>query len=287
VSIKVLLVPVFGDAGDRPALAAALPLARSFGAHVSVLHVERDPAGDLLMIGDPLSASTADTILEAARADIADRAKQAKSNFEAWIKSAKLPLSDAPKRGGAATASWTVATGGADVIARRARLADICVIARPQSDDDDERRWVAIETAITHAGRPIMLAPSEAPRTVGKSIAIAWNGSAEAARAVAAAMPLITEAGKVLILTAPERTATGEDAKHLAASLAMHGVKAEVKRVSAAGDIAKALLGAAGRAGADLLVMGAYSHSRLRELVFGGVTRHVLKDAALPILMVH
>ncbi|MBI1777760.1 MAG: universal stress protein [Proteobacteria bacterium] len=286
MGVKVLLVPVFGDKSDRPALDAALPLARRFAAHVSVLHVERDPASDLLMVGDPLSASAAESIIEAAEADIKTRAKQARATFEAWMKASKLTHTGQPGTSKAATATWTQMQGAVETIARRGRLADIVILARGSSEDD-ERRSLAIETALTRSGRPVLLAASKAPKAIGKTVAIAWNGSAEAARAVAQSLPLLAEASKIVVLTAPEKGNMGEDAEDLARSLAWHGLTAEVRKFSAAGDIGANVLAAAGKAGADLLVMGAYSHSRLRELVLGGVTRRVLKAAKLPVLMVH
>ena len=143
-----------------------------------------------------------------------------------------------------------------------------------------------LEAALLDTGHPLLVIPPKAPAKIGSKVAIAWNGSVQAARAVTAAMDFIADASAVTILNAKEEGSDSHVAE-LADYLACHGVKAKTVSVTAKSDVGKALISAATKAGADLLVMGAYGHSRMRELVLGGVTKYVLQETTLPTLLVH
>jgi len=137
-------------------------------------------------------------------------------------------------------------------------------------------------------GRPVLLAPATMPRRLGTSVAIAWNGSIEASNAVSSALPFITRAKTVTAITVLEGGGQDQNLDGLIAYLRWHGVRAKVSRArNRGGDVGKALTGAASRAKADLLVMGAYTHSRMREMILGGVTNHVLHSAKIPVLLAH
>jgi nucleotide-binding universal stress UspA family protein len=132
------------------------------------------------------------------------------------------------------------------------------------------------------------VAPPSVPGALGGKVAISWNGSAQAARAVSAALPYITRSDGVVILTVESDRTSASAAPELAAYLAWHGVRAETKIFAPADRaVGAALLKECADAGADLLVMGAYTHSRVRQLILGGVTRHVLAEAAVPLFMAH
>jgi nucleotide-binding universal stress UspA family protein len=125
-----------------------------------------------------------------------------------------------------------------------------------------------------------------APTTIGTRVCIAWNGTAESASSVWAALPWMKRAEGVRILTAEGYQRRGPAAPDLVAYLAMHGVEADVTTFHpASGSVGAGLLAAATQFECDLLSMGAYSHSRLRQLILGGVTRHVLEHATLPVMM--
>jgi nucleotide-binding universal stress UspA family protein len=144
-----------------------------------------------------------------------------------------------------------------------------------------------LEAALFDSGRPLMI-PGVAP-VAPDTIAIAWKSTREAARAVAAAMPFLAQAKRVVILTAAEDDRTDRsEAARLLVTLQRHDIAAEARRLQPGSrNAADTLLAAAGEIDAGLLVMGGYGHSRLRELVFGGVTEHVIRGAALPVLMAH
>ncbi|MFQ5619515.1 MAG: universal stress protein, partial [Rhodospirillales bacterium] len=147
---------------------------------------------------------------------------------------------------------------------------------------------MTLNAALFETGRPVLVAPPSAPAVLGRKVAISWNGSAQAARAVAAALPYIMRSDGVVILTVESDRTSASAAPELAAYLAWHGVRAETKFFSPTNrSIGAALLKECADAGADLLVMGAYTHSRMRQLILGGVTRHVLAEATVPLFMAH
>jgi nucleotide-binding universal stress UspA family protein len=136
------------------------------------------------------------------------------------------------------------------------------------------------------SGRPVLIAPRVAPTAIGSRICIAWNGTAESAAAVLGVMDWLKRADAVRILTAEGYQRRGPAAPELATYLALHGVHAEVATFyPVEKDVGRGLLAACEHFSADLLAMGAYSHSRLRQLILGGVTRSVLQHATLPVMM--
>jgi nucleotide-binding universal stress UspA family protein len=173
-----------------------------------------------------------------------------------------------------------------DVIKRHGRLADLVAVAKP--DRDRNLGVNTLKAALFNTGRPVLVCPpAETPPTVlGERIAIAWNGSMEAARAVALTLPLIQAADEIVILDGGtgDHGASGDE---LLRYLEIRGVKARREPVSGGDNPGQAILAAAAAAGADLLVMGAYSHSREHESVFGGATQHVVDQAGMPVVMVH
>ena len=188
-----------------------------------------------------------------------------------------------------ASCRWREETGSAgDILPEEARLADLVVLAQDETARD--LGAPGIEAVLFGSGRALLLAPKSEPTSVGTTVAIAWDGGRAASRAVAAAMPLLSHADRVLILSG-DRPALGRasDPNRLAESLACHGITAVSHGVTAGGQhMSKVLMRSAVELGCDMLVMGAYGHSRFREMVLGGVTRGVLDAPVdLPILMAH
>ena len=174
-----------------------------------------------------------------------------------------------------------------DVVGQRGRIFDLSVLSPFGRAPGDSSRDI-LESALFASGRPVLVAPPEAPETFGNRILIAWNRGVQSARAVAGAMDFIKAADQVLIGYVDTGAKQGPSPEDLAESLAWHGVGAEVKALADdGGNIGALLLGSAHELGADLVVMGAYSHYRLREMVLGGVTSHVVANTDLPVLMTH
>ncbi len=146
------------------------------------------------------------------------------------------------------------------------------------------------QAGLFETGRPVLIAPPDTPKSIGRNIAIAWNGSAEASRAVAAATNFFTTAEKVTVLTAESERTPAEAAQELADYLLLHGVRAETRIFAHMADKplgGTALLKACDDVRADLLVMGAFIASGFRELIMGNATQQVLSEATIPVLMGH
>ena len=145
-----------------------------------------------------------------------------------------------------------------------------------------------LEAALFETGRPILIAPPSAPVTLGESIAIAWNGSTETSRAVAFAMPILQKAKKVVVLTIEDAMVPGPMGSEVAKHLNRNGIEASaVVRAAGKRSLGEAMLEESAQQGADLVVKGAYTNSRLRQMIFGGATSHILAYTELPVLMAH
>ena len=288
-AFKSILVPV-GDAqtATQP-LDAALGLASRLGSHVTGLHVRVDPTTAVPLVGEGMSGAMVEEMISIAETQGAQRAKAARKLFDEACARHGAPLASAPGAAGL-SAEWLDLTGREDdVVAWRGRLSDLIVFAHTGTDADVPA-MMTLNSALMATGRPLLLCPAEGGAGFGRSIAIAWNGSVEASRAVAAALPLLIKAESVTILAVTEHAEKTIEAPadELAAYLAWNGVTAKISLAQATtAHAGEELLRQAGKAGADLLVMGAYTHSRLRQLILGGVTRHVIAHAPMAVLMCH
>jgi len=171
-----------------------------------------------------------------------------------------------------------------------AYYADLVVIARPESAGQTAGPPGLAESLVLSSGRPIIMFPPRGTVSQIRRILVAWNATRESIRAVADALPLLVKAKAVQVLVVDhERNRAGhgqEPGADIARHLTRHGAQVEVQRLSSGGkDVGQLLLSQAAAFGADLLVMGAYGHSQLREWMFGGVTRTVLYQAVLPVLL--
>lgn len=177
----------------------------------------------------------------------------------------------------------------AEEIVAHARYADLAVVGRSDSTGHDSVPLDLPETLVLASGRPALLLPPTPPPSMCRRVLVGWNAGREATRAVADALPFLSRAETVelLVVDHERRTSHGEEpGADVARHLARHGVQVDVRRLSSdGGDVGHLLLSRAASFGADLLVMGAYGHSRLTELVFGGATRTALREATLPVLM--
>jgi len=283
MAIKKILVPFDGGESGLCMLAAALAVARRFSSHIEALLVRANPEDALrhLNVGLP-GAGVADDIVEAATHAADQAAREVQTVFRDFCSRRKLSIAEVPGNG-TPSASFREEIGRPSLaIARRARLADIVVHGRP-----DGGRILAdtLEDALMQSGRPILIVPTDQEwKDIGSNIAIGWDGSAEAARAVAGALPFLAKKSKATIITV-HGTGNGEA---LRTYLAWHGINAAITEASAKNlSTGEVLLKEAHSVGANLMVLGGYGHSRARELALGGVTRHMLRAGDLPLLMAH
>jgi nucleotide-binding universal stress UspA family protein len=285
-AIRKILVPVHRSAGSEAALMTALLTARVWNAHVTVLHVVVDVAAMAGLAGEGLAGAINEEIIAETKEERSAGPGSVRTLFERAIDEQGVLLRE-PKPGQhCATASFTVSTGQEEeLVAEQARLADLTVVPHPQSAG--LAAWVDVLHAVLfNSGRPVLLAPERCPKSIGERICVAWNGTAESASGVAAALPWLKLAKAVRVLTALGYQRRGPPAQELAPYLSLHGVAAELATFQHVnGVVGAGLLAAAAEFEADLLATGAYSHSRFRQRILGGVTRHVLGHARLPVLM--
>lgn len=289
--IKTILTPHNGTKEVQPGLEVAFTLGRRLGAHINVLHVSSDPQDAVPLLGEGMSAAIIEEMLLLSEKEAEERAERAQAAFSDACSRYAVTAVEVPDGRTDAGASLERVTGREDeVVALKGRLSDLIVAARP-TGDNQAISTMSINAALFETGRPVMIAPPSFPPVdggIGRKIAVSWNGSAEASRAVAAAMPLIALSDGVVVLTADSAKTSSNVAEELATYFAWHGVNAETRELkSSGGNVGSALLDECATIGADLLVMGAYTHSRMRQLILGGVTRHILSEAEIPILMAH
>jgi nucleotide-binding universal stress UspA family protein len=284
--IRKLLLPLTGTKAGEAALACALTIARIWNAHVTALHVRVDSRDVAPLAGEGLSGAMIEEMMSATEKESAERANAVHAMFERFVAEHDVVV-DEPRAGmKMATASFASVMGREeDLVAQLARLADLTVVPHPESEEDVSSSD-ALHAVLFDSGRPVLIAPRVPPPSIGRRVCIAWNGTAESAAAVWAAIPWMQRAEAVRVLSADEYQRRGPAAPELAAYLACHDIQPELAGFRPVDrDVGAGLLAAAKQFDADLVAMGAYSHSRLRQLILGGVTRHVLEHADLPVMM--
>lgn len=275
--MKNVLVPVELHSTIESVFATSLLFARRFGSYVEGIPLGPD-LPDLVAFDMPVSWTVAD---QTTWKEMADESHQ---HFQRFMTDAHVPPHEtAPD---ALSWGWAGDTSFGDThVSSYARLFDVCVLGRPGAERGDARMATA-EAALFDSGRPILLAPPKAPTVLGETVVIAWNQSLETTRATAMAMPVLKAARKVLVLTIPEHKVDGPTGDQMAHNLRANGVPAEaIERSGKARGHGEAILEGAAALGADLLVKGAYTQSRLRQMIFGGATSHILARANLPVFM--
>lgn len=277
---KDVLVIVAEAEADEPALALGEALARQFDAHLAAAFLTPLP-------DEPLAYEP--TVVAGVWAELLSRARQ---DAEAEKKRVEARLKQSERTYELRSAEALSRDLGR-VAAVHARYADVAVMTRPSEGPGSELREEIVEGVLFHSGRPALIAPPKwKGGDIGKRVVVAWDASREATRAVSEARALLGIAAQITVVTVdakPKMFGHGDQpGANIAAHLSRRGLKAEVRNVDSMGrSAAAAILEEASTLQADLLVMGGYAHSRLRELVFGGATRELLRSANVPLLMAH
>lgn len=276
--MKSILVPVEPYEFLDSALATAVLLANSFHSHIEGFPLS--PALSPFLAADAIGA----TVVYNAEVERDDEmARTSQDKFESFME--RHGLARVSTRGQPSFGWRDGPPAGEAFVGSHSRIFDITVVGRP---GPLVPRMSTLEAALFESGRPILIAPPTAPLRLGESVMVAWNRSTETARAVALAMPVLKIAGRVVILTVEGGTTQGPSGDQVVGHLARHGISAEAISVDPASQTTgEAILSHAAEIGADLIVKGAYTQSRLRQMIFGGATRHIISETRLPVLMAH
>jgi len=289
-AVKSILAVIGDPKSGRACLHTALRVGRQLDCQVDALHVLADPTAALPLVGEAMSGAMVDEMMGVAEREAGQRAKLTREMFDGVT--AGLPHPSSPGAADGFGVSWLEESGVEEqVVALRGCRADLIVLDRP-TQDNETAALMALNAALMQSGRAVIAAPpllsedAEIPGPIER-VAVFWNGSTEATRAVQAALPLLATAKEVTVLRVEEEEwyAGTED---LDIHLTRHGVKTAISKVLPREiRTGRSLLFAAQDTRADMMVMGAYTRSKLRQLMLGSVTGYVMEQAILPVLMCH
>ena len=269
--MKLIFVPV----SDRPECAVALNEAFSLGKHLNAsvkgCHIRTHRSSSVSM---PVEVEE----------QVNSEDHSAKQMFSKLAETNGFKCKKKQKK--KSVALWTERVGTPDkVFSISGAVSDLIIVSRPIKEGKSKARKYMM-SALLHSSRPVIILPQlEAPK-IGSSISIAWNQSSQALKAVVAAIPLLRQAKNVNIITNGPENRIGPKAKHLIQYLQSWGIKAKHSKTTGK-DVTQAILESYNESESDLLVMGCYSHSRLKQRIFGGVTENILNKANIPVLMYH
>jgi nucleotide-binding universal stress UspA family protein len=288
MSIAKILVPVTGAPRDAPVLAHAIAAARPFDAHVVAFFVRPDLSETLAFFTDGVSGVVVEEVVRATQDAGDEAAKRIEATIASACSAAGIERVPHAVRSDHVTLSLREVQGSfGDQLTAAARLADLIVFG-PLREGDQVGLADAFVQVLVETDKPVLRSTDQAPMSLGRRIAIGWDGKTAAAQAMSAAIPYLQRADSVEVLSvqrAPLRANATEGVKDY---LQLHGIESTERLIDAGSRrIGQALLDAAAEGGADLLVVGGYGRGRLRESLIGGVTRHVIAHAGIAVFMVH
>lgn len=278
--MKTALVACEKHDGLDAVLAAARLMMHNFGSYIEGVAT----VTGFTEIAAMAPAGAAPVLLE--MPDDSKDVAELRASFEQSMRGAGLTEAG-PSRGGPSYAWRSDGSLNDFAFAARARIFDLSILARPVSGKPRPRMSL-LEATLFDGGRPLLIVPPAAPKTLGNKILIGWNGSTETARIVAFSMPFLVKAREVMVLTVDDGSLMGPPGHMLASHLDAAGIAVTHKTLTqAGGQTGQTILSEAKAFGADLVVKGAYTTSRLRQMIFGGATSHILWNAEVPVLMAH
>jgi nucleotide-binding universal stress UspA family protein len=294
VTIRKILVPLSGqyDPADPetlegPALETAFIVARRLNAHVEVFCIEAEPSEAHRRLVPWMPRLAVEEFLGMIEDESEKRRERARALFESVATrfSASRTLNPDPEVGFSVNMLEQVGDIGGS-LSIRGRLADLIVTACPPLDRSGGVPPL-LETSLRETGRPVLISRQAASDTFGEKVAVAWNGSAEAASAVGLAMDFLTRAREVVLISVTEDGAFQPSGESLSAYLGWHGVHPQCVTIDGSAHSAgRLILQQVEESGADMLIMGAYTRNRVRRVIFGGVTGDVLDRMPVPVFMV-
>ena len=282
MSMKMILVPTEQREGMRSVLQTALLLARRFDSYIEGFALRFE-------ISMFVAAGMGDSIpLETFKQEGIEEVKKPRDMFESFMQDHNVPRSS-PATSSLSFGWLDHAPEGDTIVGSYGRVFDIIVVSRPDANTTDLHHR-ALVSGLFESGRPILIAPPSPPQQISTNVLIAWNCSTEQTRTIAFAMPLLQKADRVTVLTVAGGTAVpGPSCEQLIRYLQRNGIVATSLAIglNEGQSTGEAILATAASQGCDLLIKGAYTQSRLRQMIFGGATRHILANATLPVLMAH
>jgi nucleotide-binding universal stress UspA family protein len=285
MSLRCILIPTSAGLDATRRLDASLLLSRRIGAHVRVVFIGPEPKALLATL--PEVARAAGVSVESLTREGRMAAAAGRAAFDGWCGLKGVEQSDGGDRIDAVFATWNERVGELEeILSVAGRVTDITLVDRPDGHGQIAERMV--DTAVFSTGRPVLVLPERAPDDLLRHVVIAWNGSLEAARVVGLSIDLLHDAERVTIAHVDDVAEAG-DVEDLASYLRWHGIVAH-RSPPIHGEgrpLGVRILDAVAKADATMMVMGAYTHSRVRQFQLGGLTRHVLDHATIPVLMTH
>lgn len=276
--MKTILLPTAPHDLMQPTLETALRFARSCEAYIEGFAL-RPPLAEIVSVDMVMGLTWA-----ADERGDAEGEAQARQIFEDFMAGNEVPR-DAGSMGKLCWRWNADAPAGDEFVGSHSRIFDVTVLGKPGQRAAGPR-MATLEAVLFEGGRPVLIAPEKPPETIGETILIAWNGSTETARTIAYGMPFLALAKRVVVLSVHGGMVPGPSGLEVAQSLVRNGIEAEaIERTAERRLIGETILAAAGELGCDLLIKGAYTQSRLRQMIFGGATSHILGHAGLPVLM--
>ena len=288
MTMKTILIPIEESEGLASMLETALMAAQEFGSYVEGLYYQPTSAGAMVVAGEGLVVTTPELVESVERQD-RNRRERVRAQFSSFMERKGVRIAEP---GNAAVegpvAAWVEEESpNSEIVGTRSRVFDITVVARPVRGANIAAMSI-LEAALFEGGRPILIAPPTAPTDMGKNVVIAWNGSTETARTIAFSMPFLIKAQNVTVISIDGFGVAGPSTAEVARQLQRNGIPASSKDCPARDRRAgPAFLQEADALGADMLVKGAYTQSRVRQMIFGGATDHILSNAEIPVLMSH
>lgn len=276
--MKTIFVPVESNSLMGSVLETAWQLGSHFGSRIDGIALKPS-------IVDFIAPDPVVVVLPQPHYNEADAAQAARQSFDEFVE-----RRSAQPEGGGGHPPRLVWSGQAPIddagVGSMSRVYDITVVGRP-GVGRAEPRMTTLEAALFEGGRPVLMAPPRPPRTIATNILVHWNASTETARVVLDALPMLKLAHQVTLLTVEGNMSPGPRPADMIAYLDAHGIKATEATVRGNNRPGEAILAEARRIGCDLLVKGAYTQSRLRQMIFGGATNHILQAAEIPVILSH
>ena len=287
MTMRGILVHVDEHRALQSVLSCALLAARRFNGQVDGLHA-RPGAPRIIPVAPEGAFIPASEIVEDLERADRDLDRQLRERFETFMREHRVAAAGSVLPGTELAAAWRDdGLAGYEALGGLGRAYDLIVVGRPLPGAAVPS-MSALEAALFESGRPILIAPPTPPHKLGEVVVVAWNGSTETARTIALAMPFLSQAETVVVLSVEEGMVPGPSGAEVAQGLVRNGIAARTQQIRAGERaVGAAILEECATEGADLLLKGAYTHSRLRQMIFGGATSHILGAAELPVIMAH